>query len=461
MLLSAGLVLTLAVLVQWRKKTWGFPTALTAAGLLSAFALWQWYEPSSERLKDPTWLFPWFRQTAHTSGWLFVICFAFLGGLVALGYGAKSAEEKEVRAQTLLRCCLGAFLLTSGNHFLLIGLGWFLCIKPWSRAIQATLPTSKQQVYFQATFIGEWIVLSLLFIALVLLGLQYGTLNLVDLGDRIRSDAAAPDFWLYVSMALLVCSVGTHLAVLPFQVLSATRIRESENGLQAFSALFMFLSTCGFAWNLFGRTLAEPLKQWEGFLFILGMVSIVGGGCWLLVVRRTNELLLASLTILGGWLLLLWTEIEHLDTEAIALFLVSSHATAYVAVLFGMVLLEKNGGRDGGALKQGWVWNRPFLGFAVLSGIASLADLPPLWGFASKLALATQMGPAIGLASVFLVLGASALAAYSWLRHASPWIAAPSPLPWVEPVTWQAILFVTLAVVLWVVGLVPLSAWTG
>lgn len=426
-----------------------YPTGLACALILGYLALRQASEP--DPLVIPDFASNLFRITAHTQSWLGLVAFVFLAGLLSLGFGSKSSEEREIRSWTLTRVCLGAFLLTTANNLVVVALGWFLCTQPWSTAITASLPSSRQKESFQGTAVGEWIVLAILFFALAILFLSYGSVNLMELGDRIRSEANAPDFWLYVSLALIVCAFATHLALLPFQVLSATRVRESENGLQAFSSFFVFIATCGLAWNILGRALSLPLQHWDRFLFALALLSLFGGALWFLVVRRTNELLLASLSHMGGWVLLLLCCSETVDAEGLCVRLLWAYSLGFLPVLFGMIALEKNGGRNGGVLAAGWFWNHPVLGFAVLTAIATLAFVPFFPSHFARLdilSLTAEIGPAATL----IACGSSAILAYGWFRHACPWAATPAEIPWEYRAKWESAFFAVVAASLWIGG---------
>jgi len=241
------------------------------------------------------------------------------------------------------------------------------------------------------------------------------TTNLLELHDRLA--LASPNHSLLVFSGVLMVLIGFafKVAAVPFHMWSPDAYEGAPTPVTAFISVAPKIAALAAFLRVFGTALQGVRDDWAGLLgFIAGASMIVGNVAAMRQQSLKRMLAYSSIAHMGYMLLgVLATDLEG-GSRAIWLYMLT-----YLLMQSGAfaVVIYLQGTKEGERIEdlRGLGRRRPFLAFAMMVFMLSLAGIPPLVGFFSKFylfALAVREGHYLLTA---LALLTSAVGAYYYL----------------------------------------------
>ncbi|MFT4193004.1 MAG: NADH-quinone oxidoreductase subunit NuoN, partial [Comamonas sp.] len=400
-------------------------------------------------------------------------CFATVATGVALVYGRNYAVERNMlRGGELftlaLFALLGTFILTSANNLLIVYLGLEL-LTLTSYALVALRRDSA--VAIEAAM--KYFVLGALASGMLLYGLSmlYGATGTLDINEIAAALGHASGIPLVLVLALvfIVAGLAFKLGVVPFHMW----IPDVYQGAPTVVTLLIGSAPKLAAFAMAIRLLVEGLLplafDWQQMLAIMAIVSLLLGN--LAAIAQTNlkrMLAFSAIAQMGFVLLGLLAGVAgqgsfngHTAYSSAMFYVVTYVLTTLMG--FGMMLTLSRAGFECENLADLAGLNRKHAFYTGMIAVTmlSLAGLPPLVGFYSKLAvlqalLSTGSQPLIWLA-VFAVM-MSLIGTFYYLRVLKVMYfdepADDVPMPVDMPIHGRIVLTVNAALLL-VLGLLP------
>jgi len=295
---------------------------------------------------------------------------------------------------------LGMMLLVAAGNLVMVYLGLELLTLS-SYALVAMNRDSR--ISSEAAI--KYFVLGALASGMLLYGMSmiYGATGTLDLqGIRAVTTLAAGgphQTLLAFGVVFLVVGIGFKFGAAPFHMWLPDVYEGSPTAVTVFIGSAPKIAAFGMAYRLLENGLTAMQPHWHAMLGMLAVLSLGIGN--VLAIAQTNlKRMLAYSTISHMGFLLLGLANGTPSGYAAAMFYAIAYAVMSAAA-FGAILLLARAGFEAEEIDdfKGLNQRNPWYAFIVLLVMASLAGIPPLFGFASK----------------FLVLKAAVDAGMLWL----------------------------------------------
>ncbi len=230
-----------------------------------------------------------------------------------------------------------------------------------------------------------------------------------------QSTGHAPTL-LLVAMGLMAVGFTFKISAIPFQAWTPDVYQGAPAPITAFMSVGTKAAALVAFVRVFGFVLWPVHQDWLPVVWVIAVLTIVGGNIMALVQSNVKRLLAYSSIAHGGYLLIGVIVGQTLGASAI-LFYLLSYAFLNTGAFGVISVLEKldNAGSDAEDLRGLW-YRRPLLAGLLAFFLLGLAGFPPLAGFAAKYYLfyAAVTGGHIELLIIGIV--ASVLGIYYYLR---------------------------------------------
>jgi NADH-quinone oxidoreductase subunit N len=303
---------------------------------------------------------------------------------------------------------LGMMLLVSAGNLLMVylGLELFALSSYGLVAIQRDSAIASEAAM-------KYFVLGALASGLLLYGMSmiYGATGTLDLSAIHHAETAVHPNLLAFGLVFLVVGIAFKLGAAPFHMWLPDVYQGSPTAVTVFIGSAPKIAAFGMAYRLLEDGLGAFVAQWGFMLAVLAALSLGIGN--VVAIAQTNlKRMLAYSTISHVGFLLLGLSNGTPAGYAAAMFYAIAYALMTTAA-FGMILLLARAGFEAEEIDDFKGLNRrnPWYAFLMLLTMASLAGIPPLFGFFAKLLVlqaaldAGRLWLAI-VAIVFAIVGA-------------------------------------------------------
>jgi NADH-quinone oxidoreductase subunit N len=294
----------------------------------------------------------------------------------------------------------------------------------------------------------KYFVLGALASGMLLYGMSmiYGAAGTLDLPKihALTSLAAGSEHQLLLAFGLvfIVAGIAFKFGAAPFHMWLPDVYQGSPTAVTAFIGSAPKIAAFGMAYRLLEGGLGGLSPHWREMLAVLAVLSLAVGNIF--AIAQTNlKRMLAYSTISHVGFLLLGLSNGSPSGYAAAMFYAIAYAMMSVAA-FGAILLLARAGFEAEEIDdfKGLNQRNPWYAFVMMLVMASLAGVPPLFGFFSKLLVlkAAIDGGMLWLAIVAIVF--AIIGMYYYLRvikvmyFDAPVDGAALPLPQDAPLRW-------------------------
>jgi NADH-quinone oxidoreductase subunit N len=314
---------------------------------------------------------------------------------------------------------LGAMLLVSAGSLVMVYLGLeLLTLSSYALvALNRDSPLSSEAAM-------KYFVLGALASGMLLYGMSMiygatGTLDLAQIQKLSTFVAGGPhehQALLLFGLVFLVVGIGFKFGAAPFHMWIPDVYQGAPTAVTLFIGSAQKIAAFGMAYRLLAGGLDGMQDHWREMLAVLAVASLAIGN--IVAIAQTNlKRMLAYSTISHMGFLLLGLLNGTPSGYAAAMFYAIAYAIT-TTVAFGLILLLARSGFEAEEIDdfKGLNQRNPWYAFIVMLTMASLAGVPPLFGFFAKLLVlkaaldAGMLWTAI-VAIVFAIVGA-----YYYLR---------------------------------------------
>jgi len=356
----------------------------------------------------------------------------------------------------VLFATLGMMLLVSAGSLVMIYVGLeLLTLSSYALvALNRDSPLSSEAAM-------KYFVLGALASGILLYGMSMiygatGTLDITSIHGLVSSGVGDNKTLLAFGLVFLVAGIGFKFGAAPFHMWLPDVYQGSPTAVTTFIGSAPKIAAFGMAWRLLDGALGGLHPHWGEMLAVLAVLSLAIGN--VVAIAQTNlKRMLAYSTISHVGFLLLGLANGTPSGYAAAMFYAIAYAIMSAAA-FGSILLLARAGFEAEEIDdfKGLNQRNPWYAFVVLLVMASLAGIPPLFGFFAKLmvlkaALDAGMLWLAIVAIVFAIVGA-----FYYLRMIKVMYFDPPekkgalvlpqdiPLRWVLSINGAALLFLGL-----------------
>jgi NADH-quinone oxidoreductase subunit N len=314
----------------------------------------------------------------------------------------------------ILFCVLGMLLLVSAGNLVMVYLG----LELYALSSYGLVAINRDSgISSEAAM--KYFVLGALASGLLLYGMSmiYGATGTLDLAAIHHGAVAAAtgrsahSVLVAFGVVFMVVGIGFKFGAAPFHMWMPDVYQGSPTAVTMFIGSAPKIAAFGMAYRLLETGLGAMHPQWAQMIAILAALSLAIGN--IVAIAQTNlKRMLAYSTISHvGYLLLGFANGSPMG-YASAMFYAISYAVMTTAA-FGMILLLARAGFEAEEIDdfKGLNQRNPWYAFIMLLTMASLAGIPPLFGFFAKLmvlkaAIDAGMLWLAMVAIVFAIIGA-------------------------------------------------------
>ena len=314
---------------------------------------------------------------------------------------------------------LGAMLLVSAGSLVTVYLGLeLLTLSTYALvAINRDSPLSSEAAM-------KYFVLGALASGMLLYGMSmiYGATGTLDL-KQIQAAAtfAAGDVQqhqalLAFGLVFLVVGIGFKFGVAPFHMWIPDVYQGAPTAVTLFIGTTLKIAAFGMAYRLLEGGLSGMVSHWREMLAVLAVASLAIGN--IVAIAQTNlKRMLAYSTISHMGFLLMGLLNGTPSGYAAAMFYAIAYAIT-ASVAFGGILLLARSGFEAEEIDdfKGLNQRNPWYALVMLLAMASLAGVPPLFGFFAKLLVLKAALDAGMLWVVIVAIVMAIVGAYYYLR---------------------------------------------
>jgi NADH-quinone oxidoreductase subunit N len=316
-----------------------------------------------------------------------------IGVLIVLIQSAKwaNSEAMVIRRgefyELLLVTLFGMYLMISARHFLLFIIG----LESASLPLAAMVAMEKNHYESHEAAI-KYILTAVFSSAIFMMGLSfvYGLAGSLYFNDIALQLSAQPDAMLFVALAFVIAGVGFKLSLVPFHLWTADVYQGAPTSVTSYlsviskgAAAFAFLTILVQAFGQFYSA------AWEWMLYALIILTITIGN--LFAIRQTNmkRFLAFSSISQAGYIMLGIVGCNEMGMAAMMYYILVYIFSNLAA--FGVIsAIENKTGKVDMTNYSGLSKTNPWLAFAMMLAMFSLAGIPPFAGFFSKFFIFTS-----------------------------------------------------------------------
>jgi len=336
--------------------------------------------------------------------------------VLVFGRGYLRARQLDIGEFYLLIlfCVLGMLLLVSAGNLVMVYLG----LELYALSSYGLVAINRDSgVSSEAAM--KYFVLGALASGLLLYGMSMiygatGTLDLVAIHKTAALAAAgrsSHDVMILFGVVFMVVGIGFKFGAAPFHMWMPDVYQGSPTAVTMFIGSAPKIAAFGMAYRLLVGGLAPAHAHWGEMIAALAALSLGIGNVVAIAQTNLKRMLAYSTISHVGYLLVGFANGTPLGFAA-SMFYAISYAVMTTAA-FGMILLLARAGFEAEEIDdfKGLNQRNPWYAFIMLLTMASLAGIPPLFGFFAKLlvlqaAISANMYWLAGVAIVFAIIGA-------------------------------------------------------
>ena len=341
--------------------------------------------------------------------------FICISVLLSFVYSKHYIEERQMPLGDYyilgLFSTLGMMTLVSAHSLLTVYLGLELLSLPLyaMTAIRRTNGDASEAA--MKYFVMGAIASGMLLYGISLLYGATGKLDLLEVAEVISVSWKTQVGLLSFSLVFILAGVGFKLAAMPFHMWVPDVYQGAPTSVTLFIGTAPKIAALGMALRILTLGLPDIAAQWQQLVLIMALLS-TGAGNLLAIAQNNIKRLLAYSAISHMGYALFGILAATASGYAAALYYVIVYAITSAAG-FGLIALLSHGGVEVEAVDdlKGLNKRNPWLAFMMMLVMLSMAGIPPLVGFFTKLLVLkalvdAQMTWVAVLGLVFAVIGA-------------------------------------------------------
>ena len=381
-LILGGLCLVLVPVAGFARGRWAWaPAAIAAAGLVACVAVL-----GSMLGWEPVTAFGGvYAVDGLAAGFKLVAVVAALIALAALAGTLGGGRRIASAPVPLLFSTLGAVGLISSNDLGLI----VLFIQMMSMAgyvlIGATRTDARALEAALKYFIYAAVALAMMAYGLTFLYGLTGSLQLDVIGQSL---GGADRVWVAVALVLILVGYGFEIAMVPVHLWAPDTLAGARGAIGGFLSVVPKVAAVGALLRFAGQTLPGEILDWPLIVAGIAAVTMTFGNLTALRQTRLKRLLAYSSIAQAGYVL---AAIAAAPRAELGVAAAGLYLAAYTFMNLGMFALaadlERSRGDDAIASLSGLARRQPWIAAAGALSLLSLAGIPPLAGFAGKVAV--------------------------------------------------------------------------
>ncbi len=323
----------------------------------------------------------------NTSATIAIKAILNIGMLIVLIQSIKwaNSEYMTVRRgefyELLLITLFGMYFMVSARHFLMFVIGLETASLPL-----ATLIAFEKNRYESHEAAAKYMFTAIFSSAIFMMGLSFvyalsGSLYFDDIATSIMGEHSA---MLVIALAFVIAGVGFKLSLVPFHLWTADVYQGAPTPVTAYlSVISKGAAAFGFLVILvqvFGAVYSEA---WEWMLYALIVLTITLGNLFAIRQRNMKRFLAFSSVSQAGYIMLGVVAANELGLSSL-MYYVLVYVLSNLAA-FGVIgAIENKTGKVMMSDYNGLRSTNPWLAFAMMLAMFSLAGIPPFAGFFSK-----------------------------------------------------------------------------
>jgi NADH-quinone oxidoreductase subunit N len=305
---------------------------------------------------------------------------------------------------------MGMCVLVSSGTMLSIYLGLELLSLPLYAMI-AIVPSRE----FGSEAAMKYFVMGALASGMLLFGMSlvYGSTGSLDLVAMAVDPTGTSQTLLLIGLVFIVVGIAFKFGAVPFHLWLPDVYQGAAQPVVLFIACAPKIAAFGMLYLLLSSLFGHMSFEWEGFVFVMAVLSLILGNVTALVQKNIKRLLGYSAIAHVGFIFLA----VYAGAFASALYYVFAYVLM-TAAAFGVLVILSNAGVEIETIDslKGLNKRNPWIAFLLLLIFFSLAGVPPTIGFYAKLSVLMALVNEGALLVAVLGLLMSVVGAYYYLK---------------------------------------------
>ncbi len=382
--------------------------ALIIAAVLSSFQLGQYRSLSFNGL--------FVADDVATLLKFFIYAAAFLSFL----YSRHYLDDRKIPSGDFyvlgLFSTLGMMVLVSAHSMLSIYLGLELMSLPLYAMIALRRDDGVATEAAMKYFVMGALASGLLLYGMSMLYGATGSLDLSEVATRLPLVMQTQQLLVSFSVVFLVVAICFKLAVFPFHMWAPDVYQGAPSAVTIFLSSAPKLAAVGMAYRLLVFGMPMSAGQWQQLLILVSLLSVIFGNLFAIAQTNIKRLLAYSGIAHMGYVLFGFVAGTP-EGYAASLFYVLIYGLMSVAA-FALIIILSRLGFEAENIEdfKGLNTQNPWLAFLMLLVMLSMAGVPPLVGFFSKLMVFKALVATNHLVLAVLGMLFAVVGAYYYLR---------------------------------------------
>lgn len=313
----------------------------------------------------------------------------YLTALLSFFYGRQYLEEREMPRGDFyllgLISVLGMMVLVSAHALLTVYLGLELMSLPLYAMIALRREDRKASEASIKYFVMGAVASGMLLYGMSMIYGATGSLEMTSINAHVSSSFQSQHLLLSFAIVFIVAGIAFKLAVVPFHMWAPDVYHGSPSAVTIFISSAPKLAALGMAYRLLVFALPAAAVDWQQLLIIVSLLSVALGNVFAIAQTNIKRLLAYSGIAHMGYVLFGLLAGTNEGYSA-ALFYILMYGLMAVAGFSLIILMSKKGFEaenieDFKGLNQ----RSPWLALMMMLVMLSMAGVPPLIGFFSKM----------------------------------------------------------------------------
>lgn len=283
--------------------------------------------------------------------------------------------------ELLLVTLFGMYLMISGRHFLLFVIG----LECASLPLAAMVALDKERYESHEAAI-KYILTAVFSSAIFLMGLSfvYGLTGSLYFGDIASAVSSRMSVLLIAAIAMVVAGVGFKLSLVPFHLWTADVYQGAPTSVTSYLSVISKGSVAFAFFIIMAQVFGTVYSQvWEWMLYALIILTITVGNLFAIRQRNIKRFLAFSSISQAGYIML---GVISMNTAGLTglIYYILVYIFSNLGAFGVIQAIENNSGKLSIDDYRGLSKTNPWLSFAMMLAMFSLAGIPPFAGFFSK-----------------------------------------------------------------------------
>lgn len=315
--------------------------------------------------------------------------FIYISAFLSFYYGRHYIDDRDIPRGEFyilgLLSVLGMMVLVSAHSLLTIYLGLELMSLPLYAMIALRRDSAIASEASMKYFVMGAVASGMLLYGMSMLYGATGSLDLSMIAERVAATWQQQHLLVSFSVVFIVCAVCFKLALVPFHMWAPDVYEGAPSAVTIFLGSAPKLAALGMVYRLLVFGLPAALIDWQQLLIVVSLLSVILGNVFAIAQTNIKRMLAYSGIAHMGYAMLGLVAGTNQGYSA-ALFYILIYGVMSVASFCLVVIMSKIG-FEAEQIEdfKGLNKRSPWLAFMMLLVMLSMAGVPPLVGFFSKM----------------------------------------------------------------------------